>query len=81
MTDLEKRTEAVLLNAERAIQEAESLKATIRRIEDKIVCPHCHQPYSWLVKVEKADDRTCIRRRRECGTCRERFTTEERVVA
>lgn len=76
-----KHAETVLAEAASAAAEAEAVIAQAKRLEDKIECPHCRQSCSWLVKSRRSDDRTFIARRRECGVCRRRFTTEERVVA
>ena len=41
-------------------------------------CPHCHRNGSRVVDSRPSDDRTFIRRRRECVHCGFRFTTFER---
>lgn len=40
-------------------------------------CPFCHNPDSRVVDTRIADDGASIRRRRECTTCKHRFTTLE----
>lgn len=41
-------------------------------------CPHCGNEESKVVDSRAFDDGTSIRRRRECLSCSERFTTYER---
>jgi len=41
-------------------------------------CPHCGNEESKVVDSRAFDDGTSIRRRRECLSCAERFTTYER---
>ena len=40
-------------------------------------CPFCHNPDSRVVDTRLADDGASIRRRRECTSCKRRFTTLE----
>ena len=40
-------------------------------------CPFCHHADSRVVDSRTSDDGTAIRRRRECPSCRRRFTTSE----
>ncbi|MDC4233066.1 transcriptional regulator NrdR [Actinomyces sp. B33] len=40
-------------------------------------CPFCHNPDSRVVDTRIADDGASIRRRRECTSCKKRFTTLE----
>ena len=42
-------------------------------------CPSCGHPESKVVDSRPSDDNTTIRRRRECLSCRHRFTTYERL--
>lgn len=42
-------------------------------------CPYCGQVESKVVDSRPADDGESIRRRRECLTCKKRFTTYETV--
>ncbi|WP_073089317.1 transcriptional regulator NrdR [Thermosyntropha lipolytica] len=42
-------------------------------------CPYCGEYESRVVDSRSSDDGTCIRRRRECNSCRKRFTTYERI--
>lgn len=42
-------------------------------------CPNCAADNDHVVDSRPSNDGTSIRRRRECGTCEERFTTFERV--
>jgi len=42
-------------------------------------CPWCGNPEDKVVDSRAADDGDAIRRRRECLSCRRRFTTFERV--
>ena len=41
-------------------------------------CPHCSSPDSHVIDTRSSGER--IRRRRECTSCKKRFTTYERVV-
>lgn len=69
--------------AERAIVAATATVANARRAEDKFLCPYpgCGGVSCRLLYSRRADDRTSIRRRRECLTCGHRFNTEERATA
>ena len=42
-------------------------------------CPSCGHPESKVVDSRPSEDGTTIRRRRECLTCKHRFTTYERL--
>ncbi|MDI3546383.1 MAG: transcriptional repressor NrdR [Halanaerobiales bacterium] len=42
-------------------------------------CPYCHHLESKVVDSRYTEGHTCIRRRRECLDCGERFTTYERI--
>ena len=42
-------------------------------------CPSCGHPESKVVDSRPSDDYSTIRRRRECLSCRHRFTTYERL--
>lgn len=42
-------------------------------------CPYCGSSNSDVVETRDSEDLTSIRRRRECSTCKKRFTTYERV--
>lgn len=42
-------------------------------------CPYCNHLDSEVVETRDSEDLTTTRRRRECGKCRKRFTTYERI--
>ena len=42
-----------------------------------MICPHCGSPNNRVVNSRDAQNGTAVRRRRECLTCGERFTTFE----
>jgi len=42
-------------------------------------CPYCHYPESRVLDSRPTDEGTSIRRRRECLSCGQRFTTYEKV--
>ena len=42
-------------------------------------CPFCKNPDSWVLDSREVEEERVIRRRRECGKCKKRFTTYERV--
>ncbi|KKT75799.1 MAG: Transcriptional repressor NrdR [Microgenomates group bacterium GW2011_GWA2_44_7] len=42
-------------------------------------CPFCNEPETSVLESRVAEDGNSLRRRRECGKCRRRFTTYERV--
>lgn len=44
-------------------------------------CPYCGSRHSRVVESRDAEDGSAVRRRRECGSCRKRFTTYERVTS
>lgn len=42
-------------------------------------CPYCNHLDSEVVETRDSEDLSTTRRRRECGKCRKRFTTYERI--
>ena len=44
-------------------------------------CPFCSSPKTGVVETRLSEPDNAIRRRRQCGSCGERFTTYERVEA
>lgn len=42
-------------------------------------CPYCNHFESKVIDSRYTEEHTCIRRRRECLECQERFTTYERL--
>jgi transcriptional repressor NrdR len=44
-----------------------------------MVCPYCKKPNTKVVDKRDVEDEPVSRRRRECLSCRKRFTTYERV--
>lgn len=42
-------------------------------------CPYCDHQESKVIDSRYTEEHTCIRRRRECLDCKERFTTYERI--
>lgn len=42
-------------------------------------CPFCGKIDSQVLESRVIEDGTAIRRRRECGKCKKRFTTVEKV--
>jgi transcriptional repressor NrdR len=42
-------------------------------------CPFCQHPDSSVLESRDSEDGQVTRRRRECGQCRKRFTTYERI--
>jgi len=44
-------------------------------------CPHCSHPEDHVIDSRPVETSSVIRRRRECLSCRHRFTTYERVEA
>jgi transcriptional repressor NrdR len=52
---------------------------TRRRLADRLVCPHCDGVGDDVVNSRPSDDRTRIRRRRQCRLCGKRYTTIEQV--
>src|SRR5258706_1410852 len=42
-------------------------------------CPYCGSSESEVVETRDSEDLETIRRRRECSTCKKRFTTYERI--
>lgn len=49
------------------------------RYDGHVQCPACHADDSKVVDSRVAEDGAAIRRRRQCLTCSQRFTTFERV--
>jgi transcriptional repressor NrdR len=47
--------------------------------EDRMRCPFCRTDNDRVIDSRAGDDGASIRRRRECVSCRRRFTTYERV--
>ena len=43
-------------------------------------CPYCAADEDRVIDSRPVDDHQAIRRRRECGACRQRFTTFERAT-
>ena len=41
----------------------------------KMRCPYCEHRESKVIDSRYTEEYTCIRRRRECLSCKERFTT------
>jgi hypothetical protein len=75
--DVIQRAEAILREAREADADAQ---AVLRAAEDKLLCPFCGGMWSRLIDARRSDDRTHIKRRRECAGCRGRFNTEERAI-
>ena len=44
-----------------------------------MICPYCSNEDTKVLESRMSSEKACIRRRRECENCRERFTTYERV--
>jgi transcriptional repressor NrdR len=44
-----------------------------------MLCPYCSHDQTSVLESRESEDRTVIRRRRECNKCDKRFTTYERV--
>lgn len=42
-------------------------------------CPFCHHKESRVLESRLSEENTSIRRRRECESCKKRFTTYERI--
>ena len=42
-------------------------------------CPYCNHKEDRVIDSRPSDDGTTIRRRRECLSCKQRFTTYEKV--
>lgn len=42
-------------------------------------CPYCNHLESKVIDSRYTEEHTCIRRRRECMNCKDRFTTYERL--
>lgn len=46
---------------------------------EQMKCPYCDHKDSKVIDSRYTEEYTCIRRRRECLNCKERFTTYERL--
>lgn len=46
-----------------------------------MICPFCGNKDTKVLESRMSSEKACIRRRRECENCKERFTTYERVEA
>lgn len=46
---------------------------------DTMLCPYCSYPKTRVLDSRMAGGKEAIRRRRQCGKCKKRFTTYERV--
>lgn len=44
-----------------------------------MICPFCSHEDTKVLESRMSSEKACIRRRRECEHCRQRFTTYERV--
>ena len=44
-----------------------------------MLCPYCSSDETSVLESRDSEDRTVVRRRRECNKCSKRFTTYERV--
>jgi len=44
-----------------------------------MICPFCRNEDTKVLESRLSSEKTCIRRRRECENCQQRFTTYERV--
>ncbi len=44
-----------------------------------MLCPNCSSPDTRVIDKRPTDNNTAIRRRRECLSCKDRFTTYERA--
>lgn len=47
--------------------------------EDEMRCPYCESDTSKVVDSRPIEEGNAIRRRRECETCKKRFTTYEKI--
>src|SRR3954470_223350 len=47
----------------------------------RVRCPFCSSPKTGVVETRSTDPDDAVRRRRECSSCGQRFTTYERVEA
>lgn len=45
-----------------------------------MLCPHCNSSKTKVTDKRSSEDNKAIRRRRECLSCKKRFTTYERAV-
>jgi len=50
-----------------------------RKVCGYMHCPFCDSSDLKVIDSRASDDKKSIRRRRECNTCRKRFTTHERI--
>ena len=44
-----------------------------------MICPFCNNEDTKVLESRTSSEKSCIRRRRECENCQQRFTTYERV--
>lgn len=44
-----------------------------------MICPYCSHEDTKVLESRMSSEKASIRRRRECGNCRQRFTTYERL--
>ncbi|MEI8389614.1 MAG: transcriptional regulator NrdR [bacterium] len=44
-----------------------------------MICPFCNHEDTKVLESRMSSEKACIRRRRECENCQQRFTTYERV--
>jgi len=44
-----------------------------------MICPYCNNDDTKVLESRASSEKACIRRRRECENCQQRFTTYERV--
>ena len=42
-------------------------------------CPYCNEADTKVIDSRPADENSSIRRRRQCGACKKRFTTDEKL--
>lgn len=45
-----------------------------------MLCPHCKSSKTKVVDKRDSEENKAVRRRRECLSCKKRFTTYERAV-
>jgi len=45
-----------------------------------MLCPYCRSSKTKVIDKRSSEDNKVIRRRRECRSCKERFTTYERAI-
>ena len=44
-----------------------------------MICPYCNYEDTRVIESRMSTEKACVRRRRECENCQQRFTTYERV--